>query len=102
MTIDERFDRLDGSVERLSKYTADLKEAVLDRLTTLENRLDATGATLTGIEMRLPAFTKAMHETGALATELVKRQAELKASDTDLAARVAKLEQAISKLLPAA
>lgn len=103
MTHDERFDRIDAHMERMSAYIQDFRSEAIDRLAVIENRLDGLSATVANIDARFPALTKLMLDAGSFATQQVKEQARLKASDADLASRVAKLEETVAKLLnPAA
>jgi hypothetical protein len=74
-SVNERFDRVDASIERLAhsldhltRYVIDLREETISRLQVIENRLDFFSLTITSIDSRLPALTKAMLETGSLAT----------------------------------
>jgi hypothetical protein len=60
MTTDERFDRLDRSVETLTRYVLDLRQETAARLQTIENRLDMLASTVANIDSRLPALTKAL------------------------------------------
>lgn len=98
MTTDERLDRIDASIARLMQYVLDFREETATRLKVIESRLDVQAATLNSIEARLPALTKAIFESGALSSQLVIEQSKQKASAADLAARVAKLEEAVAKL----
>jgi archaellum component FlaC len=105
MTTDERFDRLDRSVgdlarsvETLTRYVLDLRQETADRLQTIENRLDMLASTVTNIDSRLPALTKAILDFGSLSTQLVREQSGQKNSTSDLLARVARLEETVSRL----
>lgn len=112
MTQEERFDRIDASLERLSQRfdarldglsdrldgLTDRLQEMISRLTVIENRLDILTATVGNIEARFPTITKAVFDAGALASQLVIEQSKQKASATDLASRVAKLEEAVAKL----
>src|SRR5580704_8149850 len=102
-TIDERFDRIDVSIERLERlsgYILDLREETRTGMQALNARLDVFSAVLTGIDSRLPALTKSVIETGAFSSQLLLEQSRQKA---DFASRLEKLEQTVAKLLePAA
>jgi chromosome segregation ATPase len=101
--VDRRFDQVDRRSEQIEKYVQEFRGETIDRLTVIENRLDGLNATVANIDARLPALTKSMLDAGAFATQQVKEQARLKASDADLASRIAKLEETVAKLLqPAA
>jgi hypothetical protein len=85
-TPEERFDRIDGAIERLdaaigrlsqrtderfdslTKYILDFREEASTRLRAIESRLDLQAAALTGIdarESRIPALTKAVLDAGS-------------------------------------
>ena len=110
MTTEERFDRLDGAIERLSDLHRTLTEYVLDfrqetatRLQAIDNRLDVLASTLASLDARQPALTKAILDFGSLATQLQREQSRLKDTVTDVSTRVAKLEEIVPKLIdPAA
>jgi uncharacterized protein YlxW (UPF0749 family) len=109
-SANERFDRVDKSIEhltqsidRLTQYVVDLRDETTSRLQVIENRLDFLSLTVASIDSRLPALTKATLETGSLTSQLVREQARQKDSATDLASRVAKLEEKVSRFVdPAA
>jgi SMC interacting uncharacterized protein involved in chromosome segregation len=98
MTTDERFDRIDGSIEILTKYVLDLRQETAARFQTIENRLDILSSTVANVDSRLPALTKAILDFGSLATQLVREQSGQKNSASDLVARVVKLEETVSRL----
>jgi hypothetical protein len=60
---DERFDRIDVSIERLAGYILDLREETRTGMQALSSRMDVLSAVLTGIDSRLPALTKSVIET---------------------------------------
>ena len=109
-SVNERFDRLDESIgrlaqslDRLTQYVLDLREENTSPLQVIENRLDVLSLTVVSIDSRMPALTKAMLETGSLASQLVREQSRQRDSATDLASRVAKLEDKVSRFVdPAA
>jgi SMC interacting uncharacterized protein involved in chromosome segregation len=68
MTTDERFDRIDRSIEALTNYVLDLRQEAASRFQTIENRLDILSSTVANIDSRLPALTKAILDFGSLAT----------------------------------
>jgi prefoldin subunit 5 len=112
MTTDERFDRIDRSIEELTRsvgaltksgetltnYVLDLRQETAARLPTIENRLDMLASTVANIDSRLPALTKAILDFGSLSTQLVREQSGQKNSTSELLARVVKLEEAVSRL----
>jgi hypothetical protein len=103
MTTDERFDRIDGSIQTLTRYVLELREETANRLETIDNRLDILSSTVANLDSRLPPLTKAILDFGSLAAQLVREQSRQKSGAADLVARVAKLEEIVSKLVePAA
>jgi len=124
MTVDERFDRIDANIERLSErleasiarlerledsmarltqYVLDFREETASRLEIIENRLDVLAANLNNIEARFPAVTKAILDFGKHTTQLTNEQARNKNINAELAARMDSLEEKVSKLIhPAA
>jgi ABC-type transporter Mla subunit MlaD len=103
MTPDERFDRLEGAIERLTRYVLDFRQETAARLPTIENRLDVLSSTLASLDARQPALTKAILDFGSLATQLQREQSRLNDTVTDVSTRVAKLEEIVSTLIdPAA
>ena len=88
MTTDQRFDRID-------QYLLELREEVVRRLDVIDHRLEMLSATVANVDSRLPPLTKAMLDTGTLSAQLVREQ-------SDLVARVAKLEEKVSKLMDSA
>jgi len=60
-TIDERFDRIDASIERLAERLTGpilgLREETRTGIQALNSRMDVLSAVLTGIDSRLPALT---------------------------------------------
>jgi len=109
-SVNERFDRVDESigrlsqsVDRLTQYVIDLREEPSSRLQVIDSRLDFLSSTVASIDVRLPALTKATLEAGSLASQLVREQSRQRDSATDLASRVANLEEKVSKFVdPAA
>jgi hypothetical protein len=116
-TQDERFDRIDAAIERLSQrtnerfdsltqYVLDFREETMNRLRLIESRLDLQAATLASIDSRdsrLPALTKAVLDSGTVSTQVILEQSRQKTYASDLASRVAKLEETIANLVkPAA
>jgi hypothetical protein len=63
-SVNERFDRVDASIERLAqsldhltRYVIDLREEATSRLQVIENRLDFLSLTVASIDSRLSALT---------------------------------------------
>jgi len=76
MTSDERFDRIDGSIENLVKDILDVRLEVATRFQTIENRLDILSSTVANIDSRLPPLTKAILYFGSLSTPHTGHQRE--------------------------
>jgi len=103
MTQDERFDRIDDSNERLTRYVLELRDETAHRLDVIDHRLDMISATVASLDSRLPPLTKAILDSGSLAAQLAREQSREKALAADLAARLDRLEEKLSKLIdPAA
>jgi hypothetical protein len=103
MTTEERFDRVDSAIERLTQYVLDLRQETATRLQTIDDRLDILSSTVASLDSRHPALTKAILDFGSLATQLQREQWKLKDTVTDVSTRVAKLEEIVPKLIdPAA
>jgi uncharacterized protein YicC (UPF0701 family) len=121
MTQDERFDRIDANIERLSErlaassasldahinhltqFALDFREETAQRLEIIDNRLDVMAANINNIEARFPTITKAILDFGKHTTQLTNEQARNKVVNADLAARMGSLEEKVSKLIhPAA
>jgi len=124
MTHEERFDRIDANIERLSDSVGELKASVsridanVGRLTeyvlefrqetaqhfeVIDNRLDVLTATVANIEARFPTLTKGVLDFGKLATQITNEQFRNKHATAELAARMDRLEEKVSKLIdPAA
>jgi vacuolar-type H+-ATPase subunit I/STV1 len=87
MTTDERFDRIERSIETLTQYVLDFRQETASRFQTIETRLDVLSATVASIDSRFPSLTKAIFDFGALSSQLVREQSRQKE-------RVEKLEAA--------
>ena len=117
MTADERFDRIDANIERLSdsvgelrdslkyltQYVLDFREETARRLDIIDNRLDVMAANINNIDARFPTVTKAILDFGKHTTVLTNDQARHKNANAQLAARMDSLEEKVSRLIhPAA
>lgn len=101
---EERFDRIDKSIERLfqadertSGYLLDFRREVAERFQVLENRQEIIGLTLSSIETRFAPLTKAILDFGSTASYLIREQSQQKDSLSDLTARVTRIEESASK-----
>jgi hypothetical protein len=88
MTHEERFDRIDANMERLSErldasvaridatlarlseYILEFRQETAQRLEVIENRLDVLTATVANMDSRFPPITRAILDFGKLATQL--------------------------------
>src|ERR1700722_4039593 len=113
VTHDERFDRLDASneridasIERLTKYVLDFRDETSTRLRAIESRLDLQAVALTSMdarESRVPALTKAVLDAGSFSGQLAMELSKQRDSAFNFALRLEKLEDTVAKLLkPAA
>jgi len=50
MTADERFDRVDGSLERPTQYILDMRQETAARLQAIDNRLDILSSTVSSLD----------------------------------------------------
>jgi hypothetical protein len=92
MTTDQRFDRLEQMIGTLDR-----------KIAMLENQVQLFASTAVDLETRLPSYTKAFMEFGAVQTDILRGESAHKVATINLAARVEKLEQIVTKLLqPAA
>ena len=81
MTVDERFDRIDASIERLgqaleslTRYTLDFREETARQFEIMDNRLNVLAATMANVEVRLAPLTKAAIDAGAVASKVLREQ----------------------------
>jgi hypothetical protein len=103
MTTDERFDRVDHSIQTLTQCVLDFRQEAADRFQAIDSRLDILSSTVANLDSRLPALTKAILDFGSLSARLMREQASQKEATTGLVARVEKLEEIVSRLVaPAA
>ena len=94
MTTDERFERLNSRFDRLDSYLLRFREETTQRLNVVDIRLDALSEVAASIDRQLPVITKAILDFGILAGKLAREQME----SSDLAERVARLEEQLSHL----
>ncbi len=58
MSTDERFDRVDASIERLTQYILDFRREAATRLQAMDNRFDVLASTLASLDARQPALKR--------------------------------------------
>jgi DNA-binding FrmR family transcriptional regulator len=93
---------LTQSVNTLTGYLLDFREEVIKRFQTIDNRLEVFSAGFSSFDSRIPALTKGIIDLGAGASQFEREQWKQRDTAFELAMRVAKLEQIVSKLVPAA
>jgi chromosome segregation ATPase len=93
---------LTQSVNTLTGYLLDFREEVIKRFQTIDNRLEVFSAGFASFDSRIPALTKGIMDLGAGASQFEREQWKQRDTAFELAMRVAKLEQIVSKLVPAA
>jgi len=117
MTHEERFDRIDANIERLSErldasiasierltqFVLDFRQETAQHFEVIDNRLDVLTATVSNIEARFPTLIKGVLDFGKLATQITNDQFRNRHATAELAARLDRLEEKVSKLIdPAA
>jgi len=91
--VDERFDRVDARFDRQDDYMLKFRSEVILRFEAVEQKVGLLALTVGSLDSRMPGLTQAVMDFGERSHN----------STADLAARVAKLEEQVSKLLaPAA
>jgi hypothetical protein len=58
--MSQRFDGVDGRIENLRQYVVNMRREVLLRFDLIESRLDSVANTAASIDSRLPALAKAV------------------------------------------
>jgi|SRR6185437_5330072 hypothetical protein len=103
MTTDERFDRLDAALERLTQYILEFRTETVRRFEWLEKRIDIVSGNVSALEAKIGPYTKATEEFAASMTHIGRVLSQHTDANFDLATRVAKLEENVAKLMnPAA
>ena len=99
--MDARFDAMDVRFDRLTQYVIEFRDESITRLDLMDGRVGLISSTLASIDpnSRLPALTKGVMDAGAISTKLAL---EISKQKTEFNARLAKLEETVAKLLPAA
>jgi len=101
--ISRRFDQTERRFDSLDMYVADFRTEAIGRLGATETQMRLLAGSQQSFDARIPAITKAAHENASAISYLIGKQMERTASNFDLAERVAKLEEKVSKLVdPAA
>ncbi|HEV3202155.1 MAG TPA: hypothetical protein VGZ73_29855, partial [Bryobacteraceae bacterium] len=95
-------DRLEASVQGLTRYLRDFRSEVLSRFQLIEARLDVPMSIAQKAEAQMSqvsTLTKVVSELGAVSTQLSAAQWKHTDNTLDLEKRVAKLEEIVSKLV---
>ena len=94
---------LNGRFDRVEDYILQFRTEVIRRFDVIDQRLDFLASSFSRIDLQLPAVNRSVIDFGALAGQFAREQMHTKERDADLAARVARLEEKLSKLIdPAA
>jgi DNA repair ATPase RecN len=104
--MDDQTERIDGLTEQIQYLTShilDFRTEAIRRFESIEQRLDLMTSAVHSIDVRLPSLNKAISDFGATATQVIREQWKAKDLTTDLADRLTRLEEQVSKLIkPAA
>ena len=100
--MDARFDGVDARFDRIDDYVLKFRSEVIQRFETVDRRLDFLMGAFSRIESQLPAINKSVGDFGMLAGQLARERMEASGHEFDILNRIAKLEEKISKLSPAA
>jgi chromosome segregation ATPase len=90
--------RLSAADEHLTRYILDMRSEVIRRFDTVDQRLDFMANALLNVQ----PLNKAMVELGALMGSMTRSQQQATDRHFDLENRVARLEEQMAKLNPAA
>lgn len=90
-------------IQNLTSYDLDFRTETIHRFEAIEQRFDLMTSAVHSIDVRLPSLNKAISDFGATATQVIREQWKAKDLTTDMADRLAHLEEQVSKLIkPAA
>jgi len=102
-TLEQKVEDQKASLNNLSQYILDFRKEIAARLEVMGDRLDLFHSSAANFDSRASTVNKALLDFGATHTQLAREQWQLKDANFDLAARVAKLEEIVAKLVkPAA
>ena len=74
-SVEERFARVDESIERLAGWFLKFREETLQRFDSMERRLSLLELTTTSMDTQLTGLTKATQHAGAQVDHLMREQA---------------------------
>ena len=100
--VDARLDKMDTRFDRIDDYILQFRSEVIQRVETIDRRLDFLMGASNRIEAQLPAINKSVGDFGMLAGQLARERMEASGHEYDLLNRILKLEEKVSKLTPAA
>jgi hypothetical protein len=73
----ERLGRVERSTENLTQYVQELRSETINRLEIIDSRLTVLTATFTSLDSRMPPLTKAILDFGAIASRLQVEQSRI-------------------------
>ncbi|MBZ5618751.1 MAG: hypothetical protein LAQ69_08520 [Acidobacteriia bacterium] len=77
MTTDERLDRIEKSIENLTRYVQDFRTETANRFEIMDSRLTALAAVYGSVEARMAPLAKAIPDFGAIASRLQVEQSRI-------------------------
>jgi tetrahydromethanopterin S-methyltransferase subunit G len=100
--IDRRLDSVDARFDRQDEFILQFRAEVLRRFDIIDHRLDFLASSFNKLDMQVPPLNRAIVDFGVLAGQFAREQMFTKERDADIATRIARLEDQLSKLNPAA
>jgi len=101
--MDARFDKIDTRFDRVDDYILKFPSEVLSRFDIIDQRLDFLASSFNKLDMQVPPLNRAVVDFGILAGQFAREQMFTREHDADIATRIARLEDQVSKLIkPAA
>jgi len=101
--IDTRLDAVDARFDRQDDYLLRFRSEVIGRFEIIDRRLDFLANSFNKLDMQVPPLNRAVVDFGILAGQFAREQMITKERDADIVARIARLEEQVSKLIkPAA
>ena len=96
--LDATNERLDANSARITNYLLEMRGEVIHRLDGVDQRLDF----MSNAVLNVQPLTKGMVDLGSLMAQLTRGQQHSTDRHFDLETRVARLEEKLAKLNPAA
>ncbi|HEX3743786.1 MAG TPA: hypothetical protein VHW09_07645 [Bryobacteraceae bacterium] len=100
--VDQRFDAIDRRFDRLEDYILQFRSEAIRRFEIIDNRLDFLAGSFHRIDLQIPTLNKSVSDFGTSAGLFARDQMLAKERDADIVSRLAKLEEQMRKLHPAA